>query len=248
MTLVSNCFGETQTSEINLSKLQKLSLDDKILYSTVKIKQFYLSMNKKVYVSFSGGKDSTVLLHLVRSIYPDIPALYIDTGLEFPEIREFVKTVDNVVWKKPQKSFIKLIEERGYPLVSKSISHWVDLAKRGCPSGIKQMSLDTRFGGKKYECKSLWYVYTDGDSDFDNALKRCEILRSLGVMPYPMFNRHAKRTQRLTNLKRWCRPWIFFKVDWSEYQQNNTRQKGTGIGTTPLVQNSGISIGGLPLD
>lgn len=30
--------------------------------------------------------------------------------------------------------------------------------------------------------------------------------------------------------------------------QYNTRQKGTGIGTTPLVQNSGISTGGLPLD
>ena len=66
MALVSNCFGETQTNEINLEKLQKLPLEDKILYSQVKIKQFYLSMNKKVYVSFSGGKDSTVLLHLVR--------------------------------------------------------------------------------------------------------------------------------------------------------------------------------------
>ena len=38
------------------------------------------------------GKDSTVLLHLVRSIYPDTPALYIDTGLEYPEIKNFVKT------------------------------------------------------------------------------------------------------------------------------------------------------------
>lgn len=102
--------------------------------------------------------------------------------------------------------------------------------------------------GVNLRSKSLWYVYTDSDSEFDNALKRCEILRSLNVLPYPMFNRHAKRTQRLTNLKRWCRPWIFFKVDWSEYQQNNTCQKGTGIGTTPLVQNSGISTGGLPLD
>ena len=44
----------------------------------------------------SGGKDSTVLLDLARRIYPDIPAVFIDTGLEYPELRDFVKTIPNV--------------------------------------------------------------------------------------------------------------------------------------------------------
>lgn len=112
MSLASNCFDAGSGNPTNLDKLQKLSLDDKILYSQVKIKEFYIAMRGKVYISFSGGKDSTVLLHLVRSIYPDIPAVFVDTGLEFPEIREHVKAIENVTWIKPEMSFKKVIETR----------------------------------------------------------------------------------------------------------------------------------------
>lgn len=65
--------------------------------------------------------------------------------------------------------------------------------------------------------KTLWYVYLHDDNQFPDALERCEILRSLDALPYPMFNRHAKRTPRMTALKRWCRPWIFFSADWVDY-------------------------------
>ena len=52
---------------------------------------------------FSGGKDSTVLLDLVRKLYPGIVAVFVDTGLEYPEIREFVKRFENVEWLKPKR-------------------------------------------------------------------------------------------------------------------------------------------------
>jgi 3'-phosphoadenosine 5'-phosphosulfate sulfotransferase (PAPS reductase)/FAD synthetase len=55
-----------------------------------------------VYISFSGGKDSTVLLDLVRRCHPDVPAVFIDTGLEYPEIRSFALSKDNVVRLEPQ--------------------------------------------------------------------------------------------------------------------------------------------------
>lgn len=66
---------------------------------------------------------------------------------------------------------------------------------------------------------ALVYVYVDGDQDIDNAVERCNILRKIGVMPYPMFNRHAKKTQRMIDLKRWCRPWLFFKITFEDYNR-----------------------------
>ena len=82
---------------------QSLSLQDKIDLTCERIEKWYDYWNGQNYVSFSGGKDSTVLLDIVRNkaLIPDsktIPAVFCDTGLEYPEIREFVKTVDNVVW------------------------------------------------------------------------------------------------------------------------------------------------------
>lgn len=83
-----------------------------------------------VYISFSGGKDSTVLLDIARNIYPDMLAVFVDTGLEYPEVRNFVKTYDNVEWLKPKKNFRQVIEEYGYPFISKEVSVKVQGARR----------------------------------------------------------------------------------------------------------------------
>ncbi len=102
-----------------LKARQALSLETKELLSEIKIKEFYHRLGGKVYVAFSGGKDSTVLLHLVRKIFPEVEAVFSDTGLEFPEIREFVKTIDNVRWIKPKMHFTDVIKKYGYPVISK---------------------------------------------------------------------------------------------------------------------------------
>ena len=113
--------NQTRT-RAELQLLQSLPLGTKILWAEEKIKEWYEYHNGKVYISFSGGKDSTVLLHLIRSIYPGVPAVFSDTGLEWPEIREFVKSVDNVIWLKPKMNFKEVLNKYGYPIVSKEVS------------------------------------------------------------------------------------------------------------------------------
>lgn len=114
-----------------LKQLQSLPLDIKIMKTQQRIREWvnYYGVDG-VYVSFSGGKDSTLLLHLVRQLYPQVKAVFSDTGLEFPEIREFVKTIDNVDWIKPKKTFKQIILEKGYPLFSKEIAETIWFARK----------------------------------------------------------------------------------------------------------------------
>lgn len=67
---------------------------------------------------------------------------------------------------------------------------------------------------------SNFYVYLHDDTLFDDALERCRILRSENVLPYIMVNREAIRTKRMTDLKRWTRPHIFFSTPFDQYIPN----------------------------
>jgi 3'-phosphoadenosine 5'-phosphosulfate sulfotransferase (PAPS reductase)/FAD synthetase len=105
-----------------LKQKQSLPLEQKEIMSLKRIKEFNTKINNKSYIAFSGGKDSTVLLHLIRRIYPSTPAVYCNTGLEYPETTEFVKTFNNVQIVYPQKNYITVIKEYGYPIISKETS------------------------------------------------------------------------------------------------------------------------------
>jgi len=127
----------------DLQMKQALPLNVKILLTKDRIRQWVNEFGEDgVYVSFSGGKDSTVLLHLVREDYPGIPAVFCDTGLEYPEIREFVKTFDNVTWLKPKMNFKAVIEKYGYPFISKEVSERVAYAQKFLTWYKEQNSLD----------------------------------------------------------------------------------------------------------
>ena len=109
-----------------LRSMQSAPLAVKVMMTESRIRDWVRYFGEDgVYVSFSGGKDSTVLLSIVREMYPEIPAVFVDTGLEYPEIRQFVKTWDNVTWIKPKMNFRKIIEKYGYPMISKDVSETV---------------------------------------------------------------------------------------------------------------------------
>lgn len=113
-----------------LKELQALPLERKIQITQTRIIEWYQHYNGKVCVSFSGGKDSTVLLHIARQIYPDIPAVFSNTGLEYASIQRFVKTWDNVDIVVPKMRFDEVVSTYGYPLIGKEVAEAIYYARR----------------------------------------------------------------------------------------------------------------------
>ena len=110
-------------SREELKQLQALPLEIKVRKTQQRIREWieYYGENG-VYVSFSGGKDSTVLLDIVRKMYPGIEAVFVNTGLEYPEIVDFVKQRENVTILRPKKNFRQVLTQYGYPVISKEIA------------------------------------------------------------------------------------------------------------------------------
>lgn len=144
-----------------------------------------------VYVSFSGGKDSTVLLDIVRNRmgYSEIPAVFVDTGLEYPEIRDFVKTFDNVVWLKPKMNFRKVIETYGYPFVGKEISdcvHAAKHAKEGKWKTTRLLRLEGKLlvndGSKSQFNYEKWHFLLN--APFEIGGKCCDVMKKAPAKKY----------------------------------------------------------------
>ena len=118
-------------SSDELKELQALPLDDKITLTKLRITEWYNHYNGNVYVSFSGGKDSSVLMNIAREIFPDIKGVFVDTGLEFPEVKDHVKSFDNIVILRPEKSFLQVIQDEGWVYPSKEVAMTVYYGRKG---------------------------------------------------------------------------------------------------------------------
>lgn len=123
-----------------LKDMQSLPLNRKIGITSARIIEWYREFNGQVYVAFSGGKDSTVLLHIARQLFSDIEAMFVDTGLEYPEIRQFVKSFDNVTILRPKMMFDQVIKKYGYPVISKQVSNCIDGARKGQKSRLDRLN------------------------------------------------------------------------------------------------------------
>lgn len=182
----------------DLRKLQALPLELKIKMTQRRIRDWVKEYGEDgVYVSFSGGKDSTVLLHIVREMYPDIEAVFVNTGLEYPEIQKFVKTFDNVTILRPKMRFDEVIKRYGYPIISKTVSNCVRGAKMGQQSRINLLNgLDcdgsdrkSKFSHAKY--KPLLNV------DFQISEMCCDVMKK---SPSYIYQRKTKKKPILATM------------------------------------------------
>lgn len=163
----------------DLRYFQSLPLDIKVAMTQTRLREWVNHYGVSgVYISFSGGKDSTVLLHIARKIYPDIKAVFVDTGLEYPEIRQFVKTFDNVEIVRPKKTFKQVICEYGYPMISKEVSLKIYYYKHGSAWAKK-------YDDPQYKPKysiSRWMPLAK--TDFNIADKCCKIMKKAPAKNY----------------------------------------------------------------
>lgn len=161
-----------------LKMLQSLPLEVKVLKTQQRIREWVTHFGVNgVYVSFSGGKDSTVLLHLVRELYPDVEAVFVNTGLEYPEIQRFVKTFDNVKTLYPEMQFSEVIKTYGYPVISKEISERIYYARQGsewaikCLNGLNPDGTSSNFKKSAIKYKPLI------NTTFATSHKCCDIMK-----------------------------------------------------------------------
>lgn len=171
-----------------LKQMQDMPLDIKLQLTRDRIREWVRAFGVDgVYVSFSGGKDSTVLLHIAREMYPDIPAVFINTGLEYPEIKDFVKTWDNIEWIRPKMGFKDVICKYGYPILSKNISKMFWQAAHGRKVAIEYVNGTANYNGEKsiYCCDRYKAIE---NMDFTISHMCCDVMKKAPARIYERKN------------------------------------------------------------
>jgi 3'-phosphoadenosine 5'-phosphosulfate sulfotransferase (PAPS reductase)/FAD synthetase len=130
-----------------LKSRQNWTLEQKIDHAAGAVSCFMERMNGKIYIAYSGGKDSLCLLDIARRfVNRDIPAVFCNTGNEYPEVVKFVRQTENLVSIRPDMKIRQIIEKYGFPLVSKEQSRYINQAKHTKSEKLLNIRL---YGGAK---------------------------------------------------------------------------------------------------
>lgn len=176
----------------DLKLMQALPLDMKVRLTKDRIRSWVNEFGEDgCYVSYSGGTDSMVLSHIVKSLYPEIPAVFSDTGLEYPSVRSLaIKNADVVL--KPKMNFRDVITKYGYPIVSKEVAKNVYYAKKSPvdSSYYKKLfgELKNADGEKSAYCCDKWsFLY---NAPFITGHLCCDVMKKA---PFKKYGKSTKR-------------------------------------------------------
>ena len=186
-------------SSYDLKQMQAVPLKQKITMTKRRIREWYDYWDGMVYVSFSGGKDSTVLKHIVDSMYDDVPAVFVNTGLEYPGIQQFVRSIKDGKYEcfnpyvdiiRPEMRFDEVLKTHGYPVVSKEVSDTVYGARHGGGSGkwkstslqkLRGEFLDKDGNKSRYNCEKWGFLL---DAPFEISDKCCDVMKKTPTKKY----------------------------------------------------------------
>ncbi len=195
---------EYKQTHQNLKALQALPLERKILLAQTRYMEFNDRFDGQTYVSFSGGLDSTVMLDIAAQVhkaaYPDetLYVVFVDTGLEFPEIRKFVPEYIDYLRDKygikiqldkpnPIKRFYDVLCEYGYPVISKEVSKIVYGARHSKDSKQSYLNkldgLNPDFAESEYKQRYKKHKYLL-NADFEISNRCCYWMKEKPCIDY----------------------------------------------------------------
>lgn len=223
----------------DLAQMQSLPLKSKIIMSETRIRDWFKYWDGNVYVSFSGGKDSTVLADLcakVCEIYGyTLYLVFVNTGLEYPEIQKFVKTFAEWLRNtynievvldvlRPEMRFDEVIKKYGYPVITKRISNTLYYAKKNITDGkdtirVKALNnaYDMKNGGKSFFNCAKWKFIID--APFDVSDHCCAVMKKKPL------NEYSKRTNRVPITAQMASESISRKSQWIQHGCNAYEKK-----------------------
>lgn len=204
-------------------------------FSMKRIYQWWKNWNGMVYISFSGGLDSTIMAYVVCQAYMQyrlkgtIPLVFSDTGTEFPEIREFVKEYTEwlkrqfpeldiqLVVIRPKTNFKMVCEKEGFPIISKENATKIrKLRHSNLSDKYRNYLLNGDERGKFGMLAKKWqYLANKEETIFDISEKCCDILKK------EPFKRYFKETGRY--------PFIGITQDESFMRENKYNHTGCNV-------------------
>ena len=189
---------EMRYTKQDLETMRAWPLERKIRVTQTRLMEWKMKFKGKIYISFSGGKDSTVLADLAARIYkadkqlnPDdsepLTLVFVNTGLEYPEIQKFVKVFAewlrttyeipvNLEILHPAMTFPEVLTKYGYPVIAKETSKVVYYARRGSKWAINRLDgLDKH--GNKSDFKERFKKYKFlKDAPFESSPLCCDVI------------------------------------------------------------------------
>lgn len=185
-------------------QLLALDLQDKEILTYEKLDQWYTAWDGKCYVSFSGGKDSTVLAYLAARYLSSFRAppwelnlIFVNTGLEYPEIqkfvneyaawlrREFPRVTINLARLRPKMNIRQVVTKYGYSIVSKEVAGVVYDARKN-QNGVQAKKLrgehlDKDGNPSAYNCDNWAFLL---DAPFPISDRCCHVMKKASAHRY----------------------------------------------------------------
>lgn len=189
---------EPKYTKKDLEIMRSWTLERKIQVTQTRLIEWKDRHKGKIYISFSGGKDSTVLADLTARIYAadrkmngdadPLTLVFANTGLEYPEIQKFVRDFSewlrneyeipvNLEILKPEMSFLEVLSKYGYPVISKEVAKVIYYAKRGSRWALNRLDgLDKQGNPNKFKERYIKYKFMI-DAPFDTTQLCCDVMK-----------------------------------------------------------------------